>query len=436
MAIGAGEAVVKILIVDDAGSIRSLLKKRLLQRWPDAEITGYDPIRERRPDNAFPWGDFDIVFLDYELGLEQETGIDWLPWIKRTSPAPYVIMVTGMGSESVAVHAIRQGADDYLIKYDVVTDKLYETVEEFLSRRTAGTNSESELPVLNRADNEKVLLATGTGITFTPFDPASWDIPGYKYIEKLARRLSMTLLAERIEDGKKVVLKVQYLKEDSPVVLLKRFMQELTILAEIDHPHIIRILDRGITDRYFFYAVNYYPQGDLLGAIRGGGVTPAMARRYILQIAGGLSALHRAGIVHRDIKPSNILFAATDSLVITDLGIAKDLSCAEALTSHGQVMGTPFYMSPEQINSNELDHRSDIYSLGILFHEMLTGTLPFPGSSIMEMAYMHAYDTPPRLPEGIAIYQAVMDRMLAKVPEDRYQDLEQFIQDMSAINSE
>ena len=425
----------KFLIIDDSGSLRSLLKKRLLQRWPEAEITGYDPRREGRPGGAFPWGDFDIVFLDYDLSLVGETGIDWLPEMKRSTTPPSVIMVTGRGSENIAVRAIRQGADDYLVKYDVVTDKLYETVAETLSQRQAGRNPEGGSPPLHRADNDGVWQTTGTGAAASAPDPAHWDIPGYTCIAELARRLSITLLVERLEDGKKLVLKVQNLQEDSPSVLLKRFMQELTILSELDHPHIIKILDRGVTDQYFYYAVDYCPQGDLLDAIRGGGVTPEKARAYILQIASGLAALHRAGIVHRDIKPSNILFADADTLVITDLGIAKDLSCTEALTSHGQVIGTPFYMSPEQINSKEMDHRSDIYSLGILFHELLTGSLPFPGSSIMEVAYKHAYDTPPPLPEGLAIYQPIMGRMLAKAPGDRYQDLEQFIHDVTIAGS-
>ena len=408
----------KFLIIDDSGSLRTLLKKRLLQKWPEAEITGHDPLRDGRPGSAFPWETFDIVFLDYDLGLAQETGIDWLPDMKRSANAPFVIMVTGGGNENVAVRAIRQGANEYLIKYDVVTDKLYEIVAEHLAQRQTGHN-----PVVT------------PGVVVPAPGSARWDIPGYANITELARKLSITLLAERLEDGKKVVLKVQNLQGESSPIMLKRFIQELNILSGLDHPHIIKILDHGVTERYFYYAVNYYAQGDLADTISRGGVTSDKARAYILQLARGLSVLHNAGIVHRDIKPSNILIADADTLVIADLGIAKDLSCAEALTSHGQVMGTPFYMSPEQINSKELDYRSDIYSLGILFHELLTGSLPFPGSSIMEVAYKHAYDTPPPLPETLAIYQPILDRMLKKSPEDRYQNLEQFIHDVTNLGS-
>jgi serine/threonine-protein kinase PpkA len=351
--------------------------------------------------------------------------------MKRSRQAPHVIIVTGGGDERVAVRAIRAGADDYLIKYDVVTDKLYEIVEEHLPGQARTHPAEPGADSIFSRENDSGKVAN---LPATPA-PASLEIPGYKIISVLAQRLSHTFLADYLADGKKVVLKVQDLRENSSAVLLKRFIQELNILSRLDHPHVIKVLDHGFTDKYFYYAVDYCPQGDLAGAISRGEVTSDKACAYILQIASGLSALHAAGIVHRDLKPGNILFAGADLLVISDLGIAKDLSCAEVLTAHGVIMGTPFYMSPEQINGKELDQRSDIYSMGVIFYEMLTGRLPYQGSSIMEMALKHTYDAPPPLPEALAIYNPVMDRLLQKSPEDRYQDLDQFIQDVSKCTS-
>ena len=148
-------------------------------------------------------------------------------------------------------------------------------------------------------------------------------------------------------------------------------------------------------------------------------------------IASGLLALHRKGIIHRDIKPSNILFKDADTLIIADLGIAKDLSCNEALTIQGDVLGTPYYMSLEQINGLPVDKRSDIYSLGIVLFELLTGNRPYTGESIMEVIYKHtSHDLPP-LPDEVKDWQPVIDKMLAKNPVDRYQDMEEFI---SAVN--
>ena len=429
----------KFMIVDDSGSLRSLLKKRLLLKWPEAEITGYDPIREGRPGEDFPWHEYDIVFLDYDLGWKQETGLDWLPAIKRSAPAPCVIMVTGHGSEKIAVRAIRQGADDYLVKYDVVAEKLYEMVQAYLAQRKSSHSPAPLPPAAELAETGgRDPDPAGAG-TITPAEKQSLvprDLPGYKCITMLARGYNAsTLLAERLADGKKMVLKVHDLPESGVGVTLKRFMQELNILSGIDHPHIIKVRDRGVAEQYFYYAVDYYPEGDLAGAISRGGITTAQAVSYILQIADGLAALHRAGILHRDIKPNNILFAGADTLVIADLGIAKDLASSEPLTAHGQIIGTPFYMSPEQIESKSIDHRTDIYSLGIVFYELLTGSLPFPGTSILEVAYKHAFDPVPSLPDRLSAWQPVLDRMLAKMPNDRYQDVEQFVHEVMVTGS-
>ena len=427
----------KFLIIDDSGSLRSLLKKRLLQRWPEAVITGYDPRREGRPGDDFSWDEFDIVFLDYDLGLKQETGIDWLPKVKQSVHAPSVIMVTGHGSENIAVRAIRQGADDYLIKYDVVAEKLYEMVEACLAQRQTTRNAPPNLPVAQQTDPRGNPQDSGTDAATMAHTPESlrWDIPGYQCITEIARGLATTLLAERHEDGKRVVLKVHNLHDTGASVVLKRFMQELNILSDLDHPNIIKVLDHGVTEQYFYYAVDYYPKGDLADAIKSGRLTTENTVAYVLQIARGLAAVHSAGILHRDIKPNNILFMNADTVVIADLGIAKDLACTESLTVDGQVMGTPFYMSPEQIGSKVIDRHSDIYSLGVLFFEMLTGDRPFPGSSIMEVAYKHVFDPAPPLPAALAVYQPILDKMLAKVPADRYRDVEQFIHDVTNTGS-
>ncbi|MGH8121100.1 MAG: protein kinase domain-containing protein, partial [Gammaproteobacteria bacterium] len=404
-----------------------------------AGITGFDPLREGRPGSDFPWREYDIVFLDYDLGRKGETGIDWLPGIKSSVPAPSVIMVTGHGSEKIAVRAIRHGADDYLVKYDVVAEKLFEMVEACLAERKtlhgpAVTRPDVQQPESGGGRQDSA--GTGAMEAAEKLPDFHRDLPGYQCLALLAQGYNVsTVLAERHADGRRMVIKVLDLPESGVNVPLKRFMQELTILSGLEHPHIIKVRDRGVTEQYFYYAVDFYPEGDLADAISGGGITPAQAVAYILQIADGLTALHRAGILHRDIKPKNILFADAATLVIADLGIAKDLASSEPLTAHGQVIGTPFYMSPEQIESKIIDHRTDIYSLGVLFYELLTGTLPFPGNSILEVAYKHAFDPVPPLPAHLSAWRPVLDRMLAKSPEDRYLDMEQLVHDVMVTGS-
>lgn len=406
----------RFLIIDDDASLRALLKKRLQQKWPVAVIETYDPLKSGIPDTNFPWENYNLVFLDYDLGLDDLTGLDVLTSIKQLDNSPFVIMVTGHDSVDIAVKAIRMGANDYLIKYDVVTEKLFEMIDEALASGKISQN----------------LKKIATSIQIKSGQSQDWQIPGYTCISEIRKGQSTTLLAVRLEDKQRVVLKVLTIEEaKSSAVLLKRFAQELNILADLDHPNLIKVLDHGVTPNYAWYATEFMARGDLAKRIAQEKLNPQQIKNYILLIASGLLALHRKGIVHRDIKPSNILFTDDDTLVIADLGIAKDLACDDAFTIQGDVLGTPYYMSLEQINGTPVDKRSDIYSLGVVLYELLTGDRPFTGESIMEVIYKHTSHSLAPLPDTVESWQPVIDKMLARNPADRYQDLEQFI---AAVN--
>ena len=406
----------KFLIVDDSASLRTLLKKRLIQHWADAEIDTYDPSKSGIPAKNFIWEQYDLVFLDYDLGLDRYTGLNLLAQIKSTKHSPAVIMLTGQGNENIAADAIKAGADDYLIKYDVVTDTLFEMTQEILSARTSVHHSIT--------DNHS---AAG-GKTGGNKNPDNWDIPGYRCLSEIANAASVTLLAERLGDRKLIVLKIHPLQESkTQSVQLKRFVRELNTLSELDHPNVIKVLDHGVTENYLFYAMEYFPLGDLGKYIKKNSIPMNQAVTFTKQIALGLQALHQKDIIHRDVKPSNILFKNDNTLIVADLGIAKDLSCSEALTVKGEILGTPNYMSPEQFNSDFLDARTDIYSLGVMFYELLTGKLPFTGNTIMAVVYQHIYEEPQKLPDSVSAYQAIIDKVLAKKPADRYQHISQFI---------
>ena len=428
----------RFLIIDDSASLRRYLKKRLQGKWVEAQVEGYDPVRRGKPYDQFPWSNYDIVFLDYYLGLEKDTGLDWIPKIKKNKPAPAVIMITGEGDESVAAKSIRKGADFYLIKYDLGSDLLFETVlqaiadlaptaQDLWQQATASHNASSEVTEDpgKPAEGSAASQNTVTG---------AWKIPGYKVLSEItAGNWSTTLHAKKIDNNSDVILKVQDIHEFTDDSLLKRFMLELNILSNLKHPNVVKILEHGHTDDYAFYAMEYLPNGDLDSRIEEGAVTVDRAVDYIIQIARGLSALHDKDIVHRDMKPTNILFDKDDRPVITDLGIAKDLSSAEELTARGEILGTPYYISPEQINGKPVDKRTDIYTIGILFYEMLTGKRPFDGSSVIEVAYQHAFDEPPPLPVELAAYQPLLEKLLAKNPDERYSSLEEFIAEIDVI---
>ena len=164
------------------------------------------------------------------------------------------------------------------------------------------------------------------------------------------------------------------------------------------------------------------PGGDLKARIRAHpeGMPPAEARAVAAAVARALDYAHRQGFVHRDVKPENILFGADGAPQLTDFGIARAMSSGTRMTATGMSIGSPHYMSPEQARGKEVDGRSDLYSLGVVLYEMLTGRAPFDAADTLAVAYSHVNDPAPQLPPTLADWQPVMDRLLAKSPQDRY----------------
>ena len=166
--------------------------------------------------------------------------------------------------------------------------------------------------------------------------------------------------------------------------------------------------------------MEYLDGGDLKQRIAGG-INEADAVRYLRQIASALAQVHEVGILHRDLKPGNIMLRRDDSVALIDFGLAKRMRLKMEITDSGEIFGTPYYMSPEQGHGNVIDLRSDIYSLGVIFFEMLTGKKPYRAETAMGIIYLHAKAPVPLLPPRFARYQALLNMMLAKLPEDRLQ---------------
>lgn len=263
------------------------------------------------------------------------------------------------------------------------------------------------VPGLARAD-------TGSGIV-----NELAGIAGYNVLRKLGvGGMSRVYLALHLESGAEHVLKVVPFNDDDEE-MLQRFIQEYALIAQVRHPNVARIYGQGFAESCAYIAMEYLAGGDLRVRIDDG-IGYGDAIRYLAQSALALTAIHERGIIHRDLKPENLMLRADGTLVLADFGIAKQLSTALTRTRHGEVYGTPFYMSPEQARGELLDGRSDLYALGVIFHEMLTGAKPFTATRAEALVYQHLHSDIPVLPGRFWRVQPIVDRLLAKDPAERY----------------
>src|SRR5690606_14674897 len=253
----------------------------------------------------------------------------------------------------------------------------------------------------------------------------------HRLIAKLyAGDLSSVYLAEPAGGGERIAYKVlRQVPDAGGGSLFDRFLQEYEALARLRHPNVVRIHSLGVADDHAYIAMEYLEGGSLAERLAQPLAAPA-ALGYARQIAAALDAIHGAGILHRDLKPANVMFRADESLALIDFGLAKELRVQAAITGVGQIFGTPNYMSPEQGHAEPTDARSDLYSLGCMLHEMLTGARPFTATSPMVVIYQHANAPRPRLPAEHAALQPLLDRLLAIDPAARYQSAAELLRDL------
>jgi eukaryotic-like serine/threonine-protein kinase len=241
-------------------------------------------------------------------------------------------------------------------------------------------------------------------------------------------------LAESERAGTLVVLKVfsQVPDVSERSVGYDRFLQEYEIVAGLKHKNIVQIYDLGVADDHAYIAMEHFPAGDLRQRMKEP-LMPATALNYLRQIASALEAIHSVGVLHRDLKPANVMLRADDSLSLIDFGLAKTNETEASLTGSREIFGTPYYMSPEQGHAEVIDARSDLYSLGVVFYEMLTGRKPYNGATAMEVIYKHKRAELPEIAPQFERFAGLLRGLLAKSPNDRFQSAGALLTAISAL---
>lgn len=244
------------------------------------------------------------------------------------------------------------------------------------------------------------------------------QIPGYIAKHLIAEGgMASVYLAVQESLNREVALKL--LKRIDDPVQSERFLNEGQVIASLNHRHVITIYDIGRAEGCHYISMEYLEGGDLENKIRYG-VSVEQALDLVETLGDCLEFIHEHKIVHRDIKPANILFHKDGTPILTDFGVAKHKEIDANLTQENIALGSPYYLSPEQAESKDVDGRSDLYSLGVILFEMLAGHKPYDEESYMETIVAHLTQPVPRLPSHLSVYQELIERMMAKRPEDRF----------------
>ena len=398
----------RVLIIDDDEDLRALLGSFIKGEWPDAFVEHFDPLERDMPDASFALGSYDAIILDYMLG--QGDGLQWLQAFKRRADCPPVLFLTGAGNEIIAVRAMKAGADDYLRKQELTRERLIGSLRAMIRDGHQRTlPPELAARIAGESLGHKV------------------QIPGFKVLRLIGEGgMSRVYLAARDSDDEPLVVKLLRSEIIADKKALARFLEEYAMVERIQSPHVARIYGHGTSEEHAYLVMEFFEGGDLNKRLDGKALRAEDALKLFRELMFALGDIHEKGILHRDLKPQNLMFRADGSLAIVDFGIAKHVDAIDR-TSHGEIVGTPRYMSPEQVQGRALDLRTDIYSAGVLLYQMLTGTHLFEGDSALEVALSHVNKDPPLLPEHLGQYQRLMDKLVEKDRDARFRNADEVI---------
>jgi DNA-binding response OmpR family regulator len=398
----------RLLIIGDERELRLWLHHQVEILWPDATIEEMESGQLEARAATLRMRELQLILLCAQCGTAAEdpaTGLSTLRRLQRYHDVPPTVVIASGGSELTAVRALQLGASDYLPR-------------NLLNGQRLATALRNAMRAPRRPPAPR---ARASRLPRRRIDPAHLNLPQYSILHKLGESSRAAVyLAHSASLGRNVALKISKPTiEDSDEC--NEFAREYAAISAVHHPSVVEIYDYGFHDSREFISMEYFPCGDLKMRLQQP-ITARESLEFALRICDALQVIHAAGLIHRDLKPPNVMLREDGAIVLIDFGLAKGVESVGRSTAVGVLRGSPYYMSPEQAQGLALDARSDIYSVGVILFEMLSGSKPYTGSSAMEVMQQHVHGPRPRLPAEYVEYEALVEHFMARSRDERFAD--------------
>jgi hypothetical protein len=403
-----------------ASGLVNRARRVAIQNWPTAKLEVHDLAAYGKPPVDFRWDRYAHMLIDDEY-LRKE-GLLWLSELRSKPNFPKIVRVPSETARHKPPDEIEVKAPPMPARREPRAGSTSPAADikpirqdfKAVSKPAVADDPNAAARVeAKRLADAKAVLESSNIQGFTPVKPLG------------SGATANVCLCERISDKQQVVLKVLKSEGSGDSDLLSRFVQEYFATSSIDSPYVAKVFEHGFTDSHAYIVMEYFPAGDLRARIAR--ERPAVEESLIIvgSILSALVSVHAAGIIHRDLKPANVMFRDDGTIALVDFGSARRDADPVAKTLAGVVIGTPYYLSPEQALGGTADERSDLYSVGVMLYELLTGQRMYAAASLVGLFEMHKTAPIPKLPEQFARHQRFLERLVAKNPELRYANAEE-----------
>ena len=414
----------RVLIMRHASGLVNRARRLAIEKWPEARLEVHDLAAYGKPPSDFRWDRYAHLLIDDEY-LRRE-GLLWLSELRGKPNFPKIVRVpveAGPRHKPPAEIDVKAPPLPPKREPKPVTAEARAEIKPVRQDTKAASRPQAadSASMVARADARR--LADADAVL------RAANITGFTPVKPLGSGATANVcLCERNSNKQQVVLKILKGEGSGDSDLLARFVQEYFATSSIDSPYVAKVYEHGFTESHAYIVMEYFPAGDLRARIARDRPSGEETLIIVGSILAALTSVHAAGIIHRDLKPANVMFRDDGTIALVDFGSARRDADPVAKTLAGVVIGTPYYLSPEQALGGTADERSDLYSVGVMFYELLTGQRMYAAGSLVALFEMHKNAPIPKLPAEVSRHQRFLERLVAKKPDDRYRSAQEALE--------